>query len=226
MVLGAANNALNPHGVPWGGSPRVLPNTDDLDDPHWKGIQQGVKYAWRELGKQWLPVAGGAVVVVAVSLLWWRVGRARPGFLVETWFRLGVAAMFLAACFYKLKDPSEFAMTVAQYQLLPAPAVRGFALWLPALELVVGVGLLLTRWSRELYLLLAAMWGMFIVALAQALLRRLGITCGCFDIAGATTTGETWFSLLRDVVLLVPTVWYALRSPNRYWWKAPPVLHV
>ena len=55
--------------------------------------------------------------------------------------------------------------------------------------------------------------------LAQAVLRRLGITCGCFDIAGATTTGEAWFSLLRDLVLVVPTAWLAFRAPQRSLWE-------
>ena len=227
VVLGVANNAVNPNGVPWVGSPRELKQeADDVHDSHWTGIQQAVKYTWRELGKNWVPVAVGLTLVVVASLFWRRFGGARTGMLVETWFRVGMAAMFLTACYYKLKNPAEFAMATAQYQLLPKPTVYAFAILMPALELVVSMGLLFTKWTREMYLLLAVMWVMFIVALAQALLRRLGITCGCFDIAGALSTGETWFSLLRDIVLLVPTIWYALMCRNRFWWKMSSVTHV
>jgi hypothetical protein len=110
-------------------------------------------------------------------------------------------------------------MAVAQYRLLPAPVVRGFSLWLPSMEMVVSLGLLFSRWSRDFYLLLVGLWLMFIVALAQALLRRLGIACGCFDLPGATSTGETWFSLLRDGVLLVPIAYLAFKTENRFLWR-------
>jgi hypothetical protein len=219
-LLGAANNLVNPHGVAWTGSPRVLPYDPEPGDSHWLGAWKGARYAFRELGKHGVPVGIGVAAAVALSLVWRRLRRPRWGVVVETWFRLGMAAIFLSACWYKLVDPSEFAMTTAQYRLLPGPLVHGFSIWMPAAELVVALGLLATRFTRELYLLLSVLWLMFIVALAQAIFRHLGIACGCFEIAGATSTAETWFSLLRDVVLIVPTVYYALRSENRFFWSA------
>jgi hypothetical protein len=60
---------------------------------------------------------------------------------------------------------------------------------------------------------------MFIVALSQALLRDLGIACGCFDIKGATDSGESWFALLRDIVLLAPIVWMIRKAEIRPIWK-------
>jgi hypothetical protein len=60
---------------------------------------------------------------------------------------------------------------------------------------------------------------MFIVALSQALARDLGVACGCFDIKGATDSGESWFALLRDIVLLVPIIWMWRRSEVRALWR-------
>jgi hypothetical protein len=159
-------------------------------------------------------------VILAASLVLRFSLKCRWGILAESWFRVGVAAMCVAAAWYKVRNPTEFAIAVAQYRLLPAPVVRGFSLWLPSMEMVVSLGLLFSRWSRDFYLLLVGLWLMFILALAQALLRRLGIACGCFEIAGATSTGETWFSLLRDVVLLVPIAYLAFKTENRFLWRS------
>jgi Methylamine utilisation protein MauE len=217
-LLGAANNLVSTHAVPWVGSPEVIPKPLGFDDePHLAGALKGVKYALRELDKRALPVGVGALVVAALSLLARRRFGLGWSLICERWFALGVAAIFFSACWYKLTNPLEFATAVAQYRMLPPKAVDAFSLWLPALELVVGVGLLSGRWKTEFYALTALLWLMFIAALALALGRRLGITCGCFAIAGVeASVGETWFSLLRDLVLLVPTLWLVWPgSPRR-----------
>ena len=52
----------------------------------------------------------------------------------------------------------------------------------------------------------------FVVAMA----KNLGITCGCFAIADvAGSVGETWFSLMRDVVFFVPTLMLSLLPRRR-----------
>jgi hypothetical protein len=71
---------------------------------------------------------------------------------------VGVAVMCVAAAWYKAKNPTEFAMAVAQHRLLPASVVRGFSLWLPSMEMVVSAGLLFSRWARDFYLLLVEVW--------------------------------------------------------------------
>jgi hypothetical protein len=214
-ALAALNNVVNPNRIPWLGRPRLLPSTPDLTDSHWKGALSGLRYGWHELRAHAALVGAGVVIVLGLSLLLRRLLRAEPAPLAQAWFRLGLAAMFAAASFYKLRDPSAFALTVAQYRLLPAQLVRPFALWLPAQELVVAAGLVLTRYSRELHLLASLLWVLFIVAVGQALVRRLGITCGCFEIAGAAATDEAWFTLERDVVLLLPSLLVAFRGTNR-----------
>jgi uncharacterized membrane protein YphA (DoxX/SURF4 family) len=124
--------------------------------------------------------------------------------------------MFLVAAYPKFADPKGFATLVAQYQFLPAFAVNAFSLWLPAFEITVALGLILSLWEREFAALVGVLLLMFIVALGQALARDLGIACGCFDIEGATDAGESWYSLLRDVVLLPPVAWLMLTGGRRY----------
>jgi putative oxidoreductase len=224
-AVGVANNAASPRGVPWIGSPEVLQqNPVDAmaaaSEPHSKGIAQGIRFAWKELAGSAAPIAVVAGAVLLLSVLLWRLRKAQPGELAEGWFRLGMAAMLLAACWGKLASPADFADAVAQYQMLPRPLVDAFSIWLPAFELVVALGLALSPRPREMYLLLAALFGMFIIALGQALARRLGITCGCFALREAYSgVGEAWSSLLRDVVLLVPTALLARGTRRRFVWQ-------
>jgi hypothetical protein len=225
-LLGAANNVVNPNRVPWVGSPEVLQKPWGLDEePQLTGAIKGVKYALRELERSAVPVGLGALAVAALSLVARRKLGLSWALIAERWFALGVAAIFFAACYYKLKNPLEFATAIAQYRMMPAPLVDAFALWLPALELVLGIGLVSGRWKKECYAVATALWVMFIIALGQALGRRLGITCGCFAIEGVeSSVAETWFSLLRDVVLLGPTAWLMWRVDEGYSANAPIAL--
>ena len=116
-------------------------------------------------------------------------------------------------------SPNRHGVTsCSQYRFLPAFAVNGFSLALPAFEIVTGLALLLTPFEAEASAAVLLLLGMFIVALGQALARNLGIACGCFDIEGAADAGETWFSLLRDCVLLVPAGWMWIKSERRFPW--------
>jgi uncharacterized membrane protein YkgB len=123
------------------------------------------------------------------------------------------------AAWPKFTDPKGFAMLVAQYQFLPAFAVNSFTLWLSSFEVIVGLGIILTPWEREFSALVGLLMVMFIVALGQALVRDLGIACGCFDIEGAVDVGESWFSLIRDVVLMPPILWLCMEKGRRFVWQ-------
>ena len=211
-LAGAVNNAVNSNHVEWIGSPSLLAEPLDLEQaPHLDGVRKAFKYAWNGVRHSKTEIALGAAAVIAISIAWRLARKPRLSEMLDFWFRAGTAAMFLAACWYKLKDPPAFAKAVAQYKLLPPPLVDPFALWLPPLEAIVALGLLVTPWRRELYALAALLWAMFIVALGWALQQRLGIACGCFRLADISSgVGETWFSFLRDVVFFVPTLLLSL----------------
>ncbi len=165
-------------------------------------------------------------VFLSALFLWpaWRMDPDRSGRILETAARLGIGGMFILASWFKIQNPQGFALLVAQYQFLPQGAVNLFALFMPQLELWTGLAIILTRWNREMALLLSAMFIAFIVALAQAVWRDLGITCGCFEIEGALSKRDAWISLVRDLILVWPTLWLATR-PNRsligIWTKRP-----
>ena len=123
--------------------------------------------------------------------------------------RVAIAALFLFAAITKLVDPSAFAQQIANYQLTPWPATAGLSVFLPALELCVGIGLLLGRWESGALVWVAILLTMFSGALLSAIVRGLSIDCGCFG-RSIENTGTLW-PLIRNLVLLVVTgfLWFS-----------------
>ena len=219
-LLAAVNNLVNPKGVAWFGSPEILPKPEGWpSEPMSKGIAGAFEFAWKGLMAHWPYILGGVILVaLGIALLKRFRGVAIP-LGVASALRLGLGVMFLFAAWPKFTNPEGFARMVAQYQFLPAFAVNGFTLWLSSFETVVGLGIILTAWEREFSALVGLLLLMFIVALSQALFRDLGIACGCFDIEGASSAGETWFALLRDIILLIPTAWLVAKGAKRHLWQ-------
>ena len=100
----------------------------------------------------------------------------------------------------KLADPSAFATEIANYQLLPAVAPY-LAAALPALELVLGVALLIAPrpWRRGAAALALGLFVAFAGAVGSAYFRRINISCGCFGTGGDAISGLT---LVRNLVLV------------------------
>jgi putative oxidoreductase len=113
---------------------------------------------------------------------------------------VGVGAVFVAAGAGKVADPAQFALDVFNYRLLPWPGAVAVALYLPWLEIIVGIALMSRARvvGRGALLLCTAMTVVFLVALVTAGVRGLDIRCGCFG-GGGGSLGE---ALVRDVALL------------------------
>ena len=136
---------------------------------------------------------------------------------VDAVFRAALAAVFVYAAWTKLLDPGVFASAVASYKMLPAPLVAVVAIVLPPAELLAGLALVLTRWQRESALIVLSMLAVFLVGLVQAQVRGLDIGCGCFGGEEGDTVPE---AIVRDIVLIVPAVWLAVRRNRPAWgWK-------
>ena len=123
--------------------------------------------------------------------------------------RLAIAALFLFAAITKLVDPSSFAQQIANYQLTPWPATAVLSVFLPALELCVGISLLLGRWEGGALVWVAILLIIFSGALLRAIVRGLSIDCGCFG-RSIENTGTLW-PLIRNLALLVVTgfLWFS-----------------
>jgi putative oxidoreductase len=113
---------------------------------------------------------------------------------------LGLAAVFLYAGVDKMRDPLQFADSVAGFAILPAAFIGPFALALPPFEIACGLLLLWPPVRRIGALAIALLSVMFFAALSSALLRGLTLDCGCFGI-GAPSRARMWMELGLNVVL-------------------------
>ncbi len=83
------------------------------------------------------------------------------------------------------------------------------AVAIPLAECVIGSFLVFSRWVRLSAAAVSAMLVVFIIALFQAALRGLDVSCGCF---GGTSSSGPLPAILRDLLLLVPSLWLSLRA--------------
>jgi uncharacterized membrane protein YphA (DoxX/SURF4 family) len=126
--------------------------------------------------------------------------RAAAWLAVPARWYLGV--LFVGACLHKIAHPQAFALDIATYDILPLGLVNLTAIILPWIELAAGA-MLLAGWRvRAASLLVAAMMGVFMVALLIALARGLDMSCGCFASQGAEEDPISRLTVLRDTVWL------------------------
>jgi putative oxidoreductase len=117
--------------------------------------------------------------------------------------RIALGLLFVFAGVTKAYDPGAFAIEVERYHLIPWMLGAFLSVYLPWLEILVGVLLLLKRFEQGALLLITCLLFVFTFALASATFRGLGIDCGCFGKTFATT--GTIFPLVRNVLLLALT---------------------
>jgi uncharacterized membrane protein YphA (DoxX/SURF4 family) len=113
--------------------------------------------------------------------------------------RLGLGCLFIYAGFIKLLDPKAFAHAIAQFDLAPEPVLPLLAVGLPALELLAGAGLIFE--VRGSLTVIAALLGLFLLALGYAVLMELDIDCGCFTAAELSAQTSVRQALVRDLFL-------------------------
>lgn len=131
--------------------------------------------------------------------------------------RLALAGIFIYAGAVKAPWPQRFALDIESYRLAPPAVAAALARYLPYLEIVAGLGILIRRVAPGATLLLGTLTGVFLVALLSAWARGLEIQCGCFGAGEAAAANYLWW-VLRDVVLLAGcvAVWRTLPASPCY----------
>ncbi len=104
----------------------------------------------------------------------------RPGIFIAL-LRMILGGVFIVASYDKIADPSTFAASIVNYRIIaPTPALLA-ATFLPWIELLSGLGLLLGVFVRGSSLLVLTMMVLFTAIVAYAMARGLDISCGCFS---------------------------------------------
>jgi uncharacterized membrane protein YphA (DoxX/SURF4 family) len=115
--------------------------------------------------------------------------------------RLILAAIFLWASVPKIIDPHEFAVAVFRYQILPDPTINLMAIFLPWIELVAAIAILIPRTSAAAAAIFLGLLAVFTTAISVDLVRGINISCGCFTL-NAESGPIGWWEVARDIGFL------------------------
>jgi hypothetical protein len=126
----------------------------------------------------------------------WRV----VGLIVGAVFVYAGLAKIIALQPFRLSNPTEFARDIDNYKMLPWSLALLLGLYLPWLEILCGLALMMRILYRGGVIILTALMAMFIVATLVAKARGLDISCGCFGHVGKDLS-FAWH-LALDFVLL------------------------
>jgi uncharacterized membrane protein YphA (DoxX/SURF4 family) len=117
--------------------------------------------------------------------------------------RWGLGAIFIYASVPKLLDPVGFGIVVNNYQILPNKMVYPVAAFLPYIELILGLFLILGVARTGVILLSVVFFFIFLFALVLNLIRGLNIDCGCFHVeSGEVSKIMMYWYVIRDLFLL------------------------
>jgi uncharacterized membrane protein YphA (DoxX/SURF4 family) len=138
--------------------------------------------------------------------------------------RLVVGGVWIVAGALKLTDPNASVQAVKAYELLPTSLVETVGYLLPALELVVGLALVLGVMTRGAAAISALLFVAFIIGIASVWARGMEIDCGCFGGGGADPDASSSYpwEIARDAGLLILSVFLAWQGSTR--WSLDSVL--
>lgn len=122
--------------------------------------------------------------------------------------RLILGVIFIYASYDKILHPKAFAEVVYNYQILPDALINVTAIFLPWLEMLMGVFLIVGFWMPGSVMWCNILLVVYIGALCFNLARGLDVNCGCFSTTkGSSISIET---ILWDVFFLAFSVYLAI----------------
>jgi len=137
--------------------------------------------------------------------------------MLELGLRGFLGMIFVVSGALKVWSPVQFQQDILQYQLLPYMATALLAVYLPWLEILCGIALLVRKYYRGALAILSVLMGVFLLAYLQALWRGIQLQCGCFGELFRQT--PPWVVVVRNLFFLecLTVLWFLLliRSPSK-----------
>ena len=119
---------------------------------------------------------------------------------IEVVFRWILGITFIYASYYKILSPTDFAKMVYGYNLFPEVLINLIAIFLPFIELISGLSLLLGIYPRSAALIINGLLLAFIILLTINIIRGHEFDCGCFS---AKETGSPRMMVVRDMIYII-----------------------
>lgn len=135
-----------------------------------------------------------------------RHGNSRLAKITELLLRWGIGGIFVFASVHKIIYPDQFAAIIKGYQLFPLVTIHPLAVFVPFLELLCGLALIVGVFPRGAITIINIMLLMFIVAISINLLRGHEFDCGCFSFA-QNAAASVVHLLIRDLICLAGGVY-------------------
>ena len=123
-----------------------------------------------------------------------------------------VGGIFIYAGVIKAMDPVAFANDIDNYKILPWPLAVRLAFYLPWLEMLCGLALVLRSFYLGGLFILTGLTFIFIAASVIAKVRGLDITCGCFGHASKNWNFTTHLALDLAILIAVVALWISNRA--------------
>ena len=113
--------------------------------------------------------------------------------------RLILGFVFIYASYEKILEPEGFAKNINNYHIIPFGLENSIAIFLPWLELFIGLGLIFGIFIKGSAMIGGGLLCLFIILILQAMLRGFNIECGC-----GLKEGEMvgWSKILENSILL------------------------
>ncbi len=141
-------------------------------------------------------------------------------FMKNDWVLLGirliVGGFFVYAALDKIAHPDAFAQIVYNYRILPGSLVNVLAIFLPWLELLAGMALIIGTRTVGAAAIISGMMVVFIIAVSAAIARGIKIDCGCFSTGGNGARSVGIPLLIEDAVLLLLSLWVWICGAGRW----------
>ncbi len=149
-----------------------------------------------------IPVTATLPVKIAMTIfgLWILSGIGKDQ--INFALRLAVGITFVYAAVDKIIHPDQFARIIYNYHQVPGQLINVFALFLPWVELITGVLVIVGYWEKAATVMIGGMLVMFIIALSIALIKGVNIECGCFSTT-SKAKGPIKDLIFRDILLLL-----------------------
>src|SRR5438034_11707926 len=126
-----------------------------------------------------------------------------------------VGGIFIYAGAMKIFDPTGFANDIDNYKILPWPLTVRLAFYLPWLEILCGLAVILGLLYRGALLVLTVLISIFIIASVIAKARGLDITCGCFGHASDYLSFSGHLALDFVLLAVLVALWFTNRAQRK-----------
>jgi len=117
---------------------------------------------------------------------------------------IGLGGIFIYAGALKAWNPALFASEIFNYQLLSWRISAVAALYLPWLEIICGLVIVIRRNCTGGLIIVSSLLLVFVGALTSAWGRGLDISCGCFGNSNHQPNFNLWIG--RDFLLLIMSI--------------------